>query len=159
MMCRVNTEHLVNLFEGGITPLIRTDFRDDAAWERLVALVSAPVDFGSEGGDGPGERYTPNVEAISDPAYAGVTGEELGAAWSDRADDAVGYVLLADRQSMTDADTPTLTYVDLYDEPGRTFRCGPGDVASVESNLAIANMDFEYFADAVGADGVFRTFD
>ena len=152
----MNTEHLASLFEGGVTPLIRTDFSDDAAWERLVALVRIPVDFG---GDDPDfEGYTPNVEPLPDAAYAGVTGESLGTAWSSRTDDTVGYVLLADRESMTDDGDPTVAYVDLYDEPGRTFRCTVSDIASIEANLAIANMDFDAFADAVGADGVFRGF-
>jgi hypothetical protein len=122
-----------------------------------VAAVRAPADVGYVDEDDPDdEGYTPNVEAISDPAYAGVTGEDLGAAW---AGDGAGYVLLADRESMSDADDPTVAYVDLCDEPGRTFRCAVGEVASIEANLAIANMDFEKFADQVGADGVFRGFD
>lgn len=153
----MNTEHLAKLFKDGITPLIRTDFSDDAAWERLAAAVSAAVDFGYVDEDAPDdEGYTPNVEAISDPAYTGVTGDDLGAAW---AGDSGGYVLLADREAMADVDDPTVAYVDLCDDPGRTFRCAVGEVASIEANLAIANMDFEEFADQVGADGVFRGFD
>ena len=33
------------------------------------------------------------------------------------------------------------------------------EVALIEANLSIANMDFEEFADSVGPDGVFRGFD
>jgi len=42
--------------------------------------------------------------------------------------------------------------------PGRAFRCVVTEVASIEVNLSIANMDFHEFADSVGEDGVFRGF-
>ena len=48
--------------------------------------------------------------------------------------------------------------VDLYEEPGRTFRVIPAEIWSVDNNLSIANMDFAEFADAVEPDGVFRGF-
>jgi hypothetical protein len=41
---------------------------------------------------------------------------------------------------------------------GREFRCEVGEVASIEANLSIANIDFEEFADGVEDDGVFRGF-
>lgn len=41
---------------------------------------------------------------------------------------------------------------------GREFRCVTEEVAGIEANLAIANMDVEEFADHVAADGVFRGF-
>ena len=48
--------------------------------------------------------------------------------------------------------------VDLYDEPGRTFRVIPRELWGVENNLSLANMDYSDFADNVDADGVFRGF-
>ena len=47
---------------------------------------------------------------------------------------------------------------DFNTFPGRTFRCVVEEVASIEANLSIANMDFHEFADNVEADGVFRGF-
>jgi len=41
---------------------------------------------------------------------------------------------------------------------GRELRCEVGEVASIEVNLSIANMDFDEFADSADADGVFRGF-
>ncbi len=155
----VNTTLLTELFEGGSTPLIRTDFSDNDVWERIAAAVSAPVDFGTDFDgqlDDEDDGYAPNVTPISDPSYDGVTGEALAAALTT---DAVGYVLLADQQAMADAEDLTVAYVDLNHEPGRTFRCAVGEVASIESNLSISNMDFEEFADNVGPDGVFRGFE
>ncbi len=43
--------------------------------------------------------------------------------------------------------------------PGRTFRTTIPEIASIEANLAIANMDFFEFADNVQPDGVFRGFE
>jgi hypothetical protein len=54
--------------------------------------------------------------------YAGVTVQALvdaDAAAHD--DDKLTYLFLADATTMTDDDHPLLA-VDLYDEPGRTFR-------------------------------------
>jgi hypothetical protein len=48
--------------------------------------------------------------------------------------------------------------VDLYGKPQKTFRVIPARLATVENNLAIANMDFDEFANAVDKDGVFRGF-
>jgi hypothetical protein len=59
---------------------------------------------------------------------------------------------------MTDPEHPVLV-VDLYSEPGRSFRVVPSEMWGVENNLSLANMDFEEFADAVDRDGVFRGFD
>jgi len=46
----------------------------------------------------------------------------------------------------------------LYEEYGREFCAIPSQIQGIETNLTIANMDFEEFADSVGADGVFRGF-
>jgi hypothetical protein len=54
-------------------------------------------------------------------------------------------------------DLPILV-VDLYDDPGRTFRVIPSEMWGVENKLSIANMGFEEFADAVDGDGIFRGF-
>ena len=67
-------------------------------------------------------------------------------------------MLLADTASMNNIDDITVVYVDLYDDPGRSFRCAASEIAFIESNLSIANMDFEEFADSVDGDGVYRGF-
>jgi len=41
---------------------------------------------------------------------------------------------------------------------GRAFRIVPAELWGVENNLAIANMDYDEFADAADADGIFRGF-
>lgn len=149
------------------TPLIRTDFSDDSAWSRVIAAVTKPTEFDGS----PYGPYEPNVQAFDDPRFAGVTAETL-AAMSGSHDAVRGYVVLADARSTLEAatgDEITVAYVDLSVEGeedaelfssflGRTFRCAAADFASVESNLAIANMDFHEFAENVQHDGVFRGF-
>jgi len=41
---------------------------------------------------------------------------------------------------------------------GRVFRCAIPEIASIEANLSIANMDYHEFADNTDPDGVFRGF-
>ena len=62
-----------------------------------------------------------------------------------------------DHSTFADPEHPVLV-VDLYSDPGRTFRVIPSQMWGVENNLSLANMDFEEFADAVDKDGVFRGF-
>ena len=53
----------------------------------------------------------------------------------------------------------TASGVLRLDGPDRVpFRCIPAELWSIENNLNIANMDWEEFAEAVGADGIFRGF-
>ena len=142
----MNTQRLEDLFDDDVTPLLRTEFGDDAAWERVVAALMSPPDLGAD-------DDVPNVEPISDPSFSGVTGEALASALTG---DSSGYVLLADARTMAERDDLTVVYVDLREEPGRTFRCAVGEVASIEANLSIANMGFDEFAENIGPDGVFR---
>jgi hypothetical protein len=163
----MDTTRLVSAFEGEQTPLVRTDFTDESAWQSVFAAVMAPVDFEGAVPEG----YVPRVVSVDASEFDGVTGPRLGELF-EPTEDAYGYVLLADRRSMDEAAAGgevTLEYVDLsvVDAEdaelmdsflGRTFRCVATEVASVESNLSISNMDFHEFADAVGSDGVFRGF-
>ena len=168
----VASASLSEAFESEATPLIRTDFSDDAAWQAIVGQVSKPVDFENPDNLDPGEDgYVPYIVPIDDPQYEGVSGAAL-ADQAMAADLMQGYVLLADARSMAEAGSSgevTVDYVDLspyaaedaedfHTFPGRTFRCAVAEVASIEVNLSIANMDFHEFADGVAPDGVFRGF-
>ncbi|MGW2254300.1 DUF6924 domain-containing protein [Kitasatospora sp. NPDC001660] len=126
--------------------VLRTDFSSDAAWE----VVRTTIDRSSE------DR---TATYVSDPAFSGVGLQALVAA--DAAadeDDKICHLFLADTITMTDEEHPLLA-VDLYDEPGRTFRVPPRWYADVSANLSIANLDFADFADAVDASGTFRDFE
>ncbi|WP_147457036.1 DUF6924 domain-containing protein [Micromonospora pisi] len=126
--------------------VLRSDFRDEAAWTALMAAIDDLDPY-------------PNATYVSDPAYAGVTVQALvdvDAAASD--DDKLTYLFLADATTMADDEHPLLA-VDLYDEPGRTFRVPTRWYADVSANLTIANMDFADFADVTDGSGTYRGFD
>jgi len=128
--------------------LLRADFSDDAAWKSLCETVQRPNEDG----------FRAYVECISDPAFDGLSpaqlvelapqGEQCGKHT---------FAFVADRTTFASPERPVLV-VDLYDEPGRTFRVIPHEMWGVENNLSIANMDYSEFADEVDPDGVFRGF-
>jgi hypothetical protein len=134
-----------DLPETGNSLLLRTDFSDDTAW---VALCHAARSESEEG-------FQARLECVSDPAYDGLTTEQL--VILARKTDNLSFVFLADRVALTNPERPILV-VDLYDEPGRTFRVIPCEMWGVENNLSLANMDYSEFADNVDPDGIFRGF-
>jgi hypothetical protein len=125
--------------------LLRTDFSDDAAWADLCEAVQLPSE----------EGFQARLNCISDPAYNGLTVAQLVALAPKGGDHTFAFI--ADRVAITNPDRPVLV-VDLYDEPGRTFRVIPREMWGVENNLSIANMDYSEFADNADPDGVFRGF-
>lgn len=49
--------------------------------------------------------------------------------------------------------------IDLNEEePSPSFRALSREVADIEANLSIANLDFRDFQESAAADGVFRGF-
>ena len=126
--------------------LLRTDFSDDAAWAALCEAVQVPSE----------EGFQANLDCISDPAYDGLTLEQLVAGPEGRRSRHI-FAFVADRIALTEPEQPVLV-VDLYDEPGRTFRVIPREMWGVENNLSIANMNYSEFADNADPDGVFRGF-
>jgi len=122
--------------------IIRTDFSDQTAWERLTALAREPDD-----------PFIFNMEFLDDAGNGGATVEQLMRALPD--DYPHSFIVLADRVAISEPDYPLLV-VDLEEERGRQFRALAAQVASIENNLSIANMGFEEFADSVDETGVFR---
>jgi hypothetical protein len=125
--------------------VLRVDFSDDTAWEMLQAAIDS-------------SDAHRDATYVSDPAFAGVTVQalvDMDAAASDN--EKVTYLFLADATTMTDGEHSLLA-VDLYTEPGRTFRLPPGWFVDVSANLSIANMDFAEFADVTDGSGTFRGF-
>jgi len=168
----VTTSGMSGLLQGGdATPLIRTDFSDDAAWATITTAVSTPVDFNDLHDIDHGEAgYSPLVAPVDDRQFEGITGAALGE-FLAAAGQFGGYALLADARSVAEAAAGselTVDYVDLSVTPGdedlfesfvgRTFRCLVSEIASIEANLSIANMDFSDFAANIDPDGVFRGF-
>jgi hypothetical protein len=130
------------------TPVLRTDFAEDAAWEETCSALRQPSEDG----------FRANVSCVSDPAYDGLTVERLVAlSVSDGRSATRTFAFVVDRVTLSSPERPVLV-VDLHDDPGRSFRVIPREAWGVENNLSLANMDFSEFADHVGPDGVFRGF-
>ncbi len=131
------------------TPVIRTDFSSQEAWEAVRAAVLAPGDDG--------EMFTARVEFVDDPGFAGRTPEQILALVTDEFADSHPCLFIADKTTVSSADWPVLV-IDLCEEKGRMFRTIADQLFSVESNLSVDNMDFSEFADAADSNGVFRGF-
>ena len=123
--------------------LLRTDFSDEAAWDALRATIEEPVD-----------EFRAYVSCVSDRSFEGATVEQLVPLARDAGH---GFAFVADRVALTDPEQAVLV-VDIWHEPGRTFRVIPSEAWAVENNLSLANLGFEDFANAVDQDGVFRGF-
>jgi hypothetical protein len=125
--------------------VLRTDFSDNTAWDAVCTVVREPNEDG----------FKAYVDCISDRAYAGLTVEQL-ITLAPKGGDHV-FAFIVDHVTLANAERPVLV-IDLYTEPGRSFRVIPREMWSVENNLSLANMDFCEFADSVDPDGVFRGF-
>ena len=132
----------MNIPTTGNAAVIRTDFSDPAAWDRLIAVVREPAD-----------PFIFNMEIIDDRANSGATAEQLMEALPE--DYPHSFMVVADSVAVLQPDHPLLI-VDLSEERGRQFRAVAGEVASIDNNLSIANMGFEEFAGLVDEAGVFR---
>ncbi|MGH7514960.1 MAG: DUF6924 domain-containing protein [Gemmatimonadales bacterium] len=124
--------------------VLRTDFSDEAAWAAICGQIRAPS------GD-----FMATVDCLSDPEFEGLTPSEVPELV--RPGSRHTFLFLVDRHTIADPEHGVLV-VDLYAEPGRSFRVIPSEMWGVENNLSIANMDFGEFADSVDVDGVFRGF-
>jgi hypothetical protein len=127
------------------SPVIRADFKDDEVWQSICEAI--------EKLDTELFEFKAYVEYIEGPEYAGLSSEELRAlvppGW-DRT-----FMFVVDGVALSHPEQPILV-VDLYDEPGRTFRVIPSEMWAVENNLSIANMQFSSFADHTDPDGIYR---
>jgi len=125
------------------TLVVRTDYSDEAAWVRVRDEIEASDEWSS--------AY---VSFISDPDFEGLGVDELSAL-GRRAHQ--GYMFVVDRVTLADQEHPVLL-LDIADEPEPSFRVVPWEMAGIDNNLSIANMDWSDFAESTDADGVFRGF-
>ena len=134
-----------NLDANDATPLIRTDFSDEAAWKQIKKEVAATYGLG----------FSAHVQFVDDKQYDGFSGQELLRGIPDLAD--YSCVFVADATAMS-AEEHHLLVLDPFNPDGQTFRVIPSEAWGVENNLAIANMDYSEFSEAADQDGVFRGF-
>ncbi len=133
--------------------VIRTDFSDERAWQRVHAAIVEPQRDG---------WAQANVDFIDDPAFDGLTNKQLLALDPE----ALGhvYIYLVDSTTIAHDEHPVLVVevylledeVDAGIELGRSFRVIPSEMWAVENNLSLANADWEDFTENLDDDGIYR---
>jgi uncharacterized protein DUF6924 len=127
--------------------LVRTDFTNDETWQQVSYEAQA------ENSDG----FRAYVQPVSDPAFDGATWQMVKASVPAEPRDA-SVLFIADTATLAEPDHPILV-VDVRGGSDRApFRCIAAQLWGIENNLNIANMNWEEFADAVDANGIFRGF-
>ena len=143
--------------------VIRTDFSDDLTWNVVSDEISSahPVNR---------PELDEFFKFVEEPQFAKRSLLEMVQSFPDGYPGMVCYVV--DEECITNREHPILV-VGFYPSDHKsysrvprntlarditTFRALPSEIMSIENNLAIANMDFEEFANAVDKDGVFRGF-
>ena len=127
------------------TPVIRTDFTDEATWKKLQRDVAATNILG----------FSANVRFVDDKQYSELTGQKLLQRIPGLNES--GCIFIADAITMS-AQEHHLLVLDPTNPTGKTFRVIPSEAWGVENNLSIANMYYSEFADVADPDGVFRGF-
>jgi hypothetical protein len=102
-----------------------------------------------------GEDDLPDVEFVSDPEYEGLAMAHLLALAPP--DEERRFIFIVDGPAISRRDNGILV-VDLYEEPGHTFRTIPAEVYAIHCNLSLGNTDFDDFAQAASRDGVYTGF-
>ena len=126
--------------------VLRTDFSDQAAWDRICAAIRKPVSI---------FRFHANVEFLDEPQYANIPKDQLLRLIPPNYNHS--FIIVADQTAISQPDHPLLI-IDLYERSGNEFRSIPSQIQGIENNLSIANMDFEEFSESIDEDGIFRGF-
>ena len=93
---------------------------------------------------------------VDDETFDGVPWEQLRAVLQATGEHAA-VLFVADNEAMREP--YPVRVVDLSTEGRLPFRCAATRLSSVDSNLNLANWDWEEFATAVDGDGLYRGFD
>src|SRR5215475_14490533 len=107
------------------TPLLRTDFSDEKAWDSARTVIEQPVE----------DEFLAYVSYVDDPAYGDLTPEQILALVPEEYDHAI--VVVADRTALASPEVPFLV-LDLAEERGRQVRVIAEELLSIENNLSIA---------------------
>lgn len=127
--------------------VLRTFFKTNTAdWISISEKLKASDEMG----------FRAYVEFLSDKQYEGLNSDYLIKYGHEKYKHS--FIFLADSITFTNPEN-TVLCIDLYGEPGKSFRVIPAQLPSVENNLSIANMDFYEFYDSCDEKGVFRGFE
>lgn len=129
--------------------LVRTGFADDTAWTSILTDVFEP-----EEDSGLGMRA--GVHPLNDPQYAGCTPAEVLALVPPEYPHT--FLFVVDDVALREFRHPLLV-VDLHPaERGRSFRCVPEAVRTIEANLFTDNLSFDELVAGADADGIYRDY-
>ena len=156
--------------DAGANPwVLRTDFSKqyDPTWDLLKRLISSPQRDPISG-----MEFVANVRFVEDPSFAHLSPDSVVRRLPDNYPGL--FIFLVDTETLGNREHPVgvIGFSPVGEQPAelsrkphdtpadevKFFRALPSTLQSIENNLSIANMDFEDFANAVGADGVFRGF-
>ncbi|MFB9840038.1 DUF6924 domain-containing protein, partial [Actinoallomurus acaciae] len=121
------------------SPLLRTDFTDDDAWQALLDEI--------------GDDW---VTVVEDPGHQSLAVPALLALVPDGSRYPV--LVVADEVTFSSAER-SLLLIDVSEEPGRTFRAVPDAYRSAIANLSIQNQSFDDYLRSAGDSGVYRISD
>ncbi|MFF8731782.1 DUF6924 domain-containing protein [Streptomyces sp. NPDC015171] len=147
-------------------PVIRTDFSDDAAWQRLLQVLRTPVALKDLIATAGGEPDADNAEDIdfftaadlhvtpvSDRRFEGLQAEDVIQLAPTGHALEYDHLYLADARTLTDTSMPLLGIdIDAEGERATPFRVSVLNVAGIENNLDLGNMYFFEFHDELGAE-------
>jgi hypothetical protein len=136
---------MTTLHKAVSTPMLRTDFTDQKAWEALGAAIATPNEDG----------FMAYVDLVEDPAHRDLTPEQVLALVPEGFEHPI--LIVADHVALASPEMPLLV-IDLWEERGRVLRVVVEELCSIENNLSISNMDFDDFVAAADEHGVFRGF-
>jgi hypothetical protein len=126
--------------------LVRTDFTDDDAWDRMISEALREYEVG----------FRAYIEPVEDTALDGAPWDKVRAAVPAN-DHGAAVLFIADSWALKSPDHPSMV-VDLRPTEEPPFRCIPSKLWSVDNNLNLANMDWREFVGAADDDGIFRGF-
>jgi uncharacterized protein DUF6924 len=127
--------------QSGKPLIVRTDFSDANAWQRLREAIQSRTE----------EGFAADVEIVDRSEYDGLTSEQL---LSLLPETSVPVLFVADGAALSGEGKPVLA-IGVTEERGRMFRVIASELWVVENNLSLANMEFAEFLQAA-QDGVFR---
>ncbi|MEU6731536.1 hypothetical protein ABZ917_48195 [Nonomuraea wenchangensis] len=127
--------------------VVRTDFSDQERWQ-VVRDSLGDIDK-----DGWADEFSGQVHVVEDPAYQGLTAEQIAALLPDGYGDPI--LVIADKVTVESQEMPFLVILLEYIWGMRVIA---PELPGIHANLSIGNMDFGEYAESADADGVFRGF-
>lgn len=125
--------------------IVRTYFDNNKEWKSISEKLTKSYEMG----------FRAYVDFLDDKKYHNCSSDEIVKLCKSKYKHT--FIFVADSLTFSNSENSVLC-IDLYDQPGKSFRVIPSQLSGIENNLSIANMDFYEFYDNCDSDGVFRGF-